>query len=187
MSLINVPSSSFYPSKLRFFPWLVVKTEINSDCSLVFRTNGSAISDINNVNVIIESHDHICTTSRFTILHFLGSLKLSKGPTYVIMISNGGPFMYCLLDIMRKVRLHDYVVVQMLFQIFSALVATMAVVYGKNLDLRPFVFRKFWLFLLRLYNVKYNRNPILICLSHQPHMSVGSKRFNNAKLFICCF
>ena len=95
--------------------------------------------------------------------------------------------MNCLLYIVWEFWLHYDIVVEMLFQIFCTLVATMAIINSEDLDFWPLVFWEFGLFKLRLDYVKYNRNPIFISFPHQSHMSIGRKRSYHSKLFVSRF
>ena len=74
MRLVNMPSSCFNPSKFAFLSRLVVLAQVKSNSSVVFRPNSSTISNINNIQIIIERHNQIGTTSGFALLHFLSCL-----------------------------------------------------------------------------------------------------------------
>ena len=50
-------------SKLANFTWLVVLTEVNRNGTKVLGTNGSAVTNIDDVKVIVESHDNVGTTT----------------------------------------------------------------------------------------------------------------------------
>lgn len=53
----------FYSLEFRVITWLVVLREVYCHSSVVFGANGSAVADINDVDVVIHSHDEVSATS----------------------------------------------------------------------------------------------------------------------------
>lgn len=162
MRLINVTSCCFYPSEFWYLTRLVVLTQVNCNSSKVFGSNRSAITNIYYVYIIIESHYNICAAAWLTVLHFLCLLIFCKNFINIISISLKTSFDNCLLYVLWKIWLQDYVIMKMLFQIFSALISSMAVIYCKNLNFWPLVFWHFRSFCWRLDNIQYNSYSVFI-------------------------
>ena len=111
MCLINVSSSCLYSSEFLLFARLMIKTKVHSLLTAIFRTNGPTIANINNIQVIIKCHYQIGAASGFTVLHFLCCLELIVCSVDIHLVCMGRALVNCLRDIVRKFRLHDYVVV----------------------------------------------------------------------------
>ena len=79
------------------------------------------------------------------------------------------------VDVKRKVRLHDDLVMEMLFEVLSTLVASVAIIHGENLKFGPFSLWYFWFFWQWLDNIQDDSNSILVSFSNQPNMCVGRK------------
>jgi hypothetical protein len=105
----------------------------------------------------------------------------------VCIICHLGSFEDGALDVLWKIWLENDVVVEMLFQILCALIASVTVIDRKYLYLGPLIVRHFRLFLLRLNNIQNNGNSIFICFSDQTNMGIRSKRFDDSKLLVGCF
>ena len=138
-------TSSFNTSELRNFTWLMILTQIYGYSTIILGADGSAISRVNNVNIVVESHDKIGTASRFTILYLLRYLILLKYLVDVGLISEKRTSHDCSLDVVWEFWLHDDIVMEMLLQVFCALVASMTIIDSKYLNFRPLLFRNLWL------------------------------------------
>ena len=90
----------------------------------------------------------------------------------------------CLVDVARKVWIQYYVIVQMLFQVLSALIPTVPVVDSEDLNLRPFIILEFGLFNNRLYYIQDDRNSVLVSFSHEADVGIGCEWLNDAKSFV---
>ena len=75
----------------------------------------------------------------------------------------------------------------MFFQIFSALISSVAIIYCKNLNFWPLVLWHFWSFCCRLNDIQNNSYSIFITFSDKSNMSISCKRFYNSKFLIWCF
>ena len=187
MSLINVTSSSFYSFELWMITRLVVLREINSDSSVVLWANSSTIANINDINVVVHGHNKVRATTRFTILHLLSSLVLVKHFMDVIVITHLRTFHNGLVNVHREVWLHNNLVVEMLFQILSALVTTVAIVNSEYLYFGPQILTDFGLFSGWLDDVKNNCNTIFIGFPDETNMCVGCERPYYSKPLVACF
>lgn len=85
---------------------------------------------------------------------------------------------------MREVRLHYDLVVKVLFQVLSALVASVAIVHCEDLNFGPVDLGHFRLFGLGLYHIQDDRYSVLIRFPHQPNMCISRKRSHHPKPFI---
>jgi hypothetical protein len=65
-----------------------------------------------------------------------------------------------------EVRLKYDIVVKILLEVLSTLVATMAIVHREDLYLRPVLFSHLWFLCNWLYHIKNNGNPVFVCLSN---------------------
>ena len=110
VSLVNMSSGSFDPSELRELSWLVVFTQIEGHGPVVLGSDSSAIADVDNVKVIIESHHKVAAASRFTVLHLLGCLVLCEYSINIILISHGGSLVNGRSHILREIRLQNDVI-----------------------------------------------------------------------------
>ena len=187
MSLIDVTSSRLYTLELWKFTRLVVLREINSDSSVVLWANSSTITDINDVNVVVHSHNKVGATARFAILHLLSGLVLGEHFVDVIVITQLTTLHNGLVHVQREVWLHDNLVVKVLLQILSALVATVAIVNCEYLDFGPLLIGDFRQFGGWLDNVENDSNTIFIGFPYETNMCVGCEWPYNSEPFIACF
>ena len=184
MRLIDMSTSSFNTSELRNFTWLMILTQIYGYSTIILGADGSAISRVNNVNIVVESHDQIGTASRFTVLYLLCSLVLLKYLVYVGLICEKRTSHDCSLDVVREFWLQDDIVMEMLLQVFCALVSSMTIIDSKYLNFRPLLFRNLRLLVDGLNDIQNNSYSVLICLSDKAHMSICGKRADNTEFFI---
>ena len=63
MRLIDMATSCFDTPKLRNFTWLMILAQIYGDSAIILGADGSAISRVNNVDIVVKSHDEIGTAS----------------------------------------------------------------------------------------------------------------------------
>jgi intracellular sulfur oxidation DsrE/DsrF family protein len=75
----------------------------------------------------------------------------------------------------------------MFFQIFCALVTSMAIVYSEDLDLWPHVIGQLWHLCNRLNDIQNNCNSIFICFSNQAYVRISGKRSNNTEFLTRSF
>ena len=186
MCLVNVSSRSFNPLEFIYLAGLVVLAEIHCNRSCVSGADSSTISYIYHIYVIVYSHYKIGTASTFTVVNFLGFLIFLVNARDIFFICFMAPFYDSSVDVMREIGLHDYLVVEVLLQGLCALVASVAIIHGENLNFGPIDLWHFWLFRYWLYNIQNNSNSILISFSYQPNMCVGCKRSDDTKPFIGC-
>jgi hypothetical protein len=168
-------ASCLDPPELIHFPWLMVLTQVKRHCSIVFGSNCPTVTNINNIQIIIKSHNKIGTTSRFTVLHFLCHLEFLIHLVDISLVSQFGSFLNCTLHVFREIRLKNDIVVQMFFQILSALVASMPIVDRKDLNLWPEVIGHLWFLLLGLDYIQNNCDPVFIHFSHKTNMCISGK------------
>ena len=76
---------------------------------------------------------------------------------------------------------------EMFFQIFSALISSMAVIHCKNLYFGPLFFWHFRRFSCWLNDIQNNSNSIFITFPDESHMSICCEGFYNSEFFIWCF
>ena len=170
--LINVSTSSFYSSELPNFARLVVVTKVNSDSSAVPGANSSTISDVDCINIVVICHDKVGATSRLAILHLLCCLEFSIAFVDVVHICYLASFIDCRINICWEFRLHNDIVMEVLFQVFCTLVASVAIVDSEYLNLGPFIFGDFGLLAQGLDHIKNDCDPVLICFSDKANMGV---------------
>lgn len=175
MRLVDVSSSSFNPSEFIYLAGLVVLAEIHSYCSCVSGADSSTVTHVYYVYVIVYSHYKIGTTSTFAVVNFLSFLKFIVNARDVFFVCFMTSFYDGSIYVMREIGLNDNLVVEMLLQVLCALVASVAIIYGKDLNFGPFDFWHFRLFRIRLYNIQNDGNSILISFSYQPNMCVSCK------------
>lgn len=111
-------------------------------------------------------------------------MELCKTLAHVTVVCYSASFVDGLLDVVWEVLLQDDVVVQVLLEVFSTLVAAMAVVDSEDLDLWPLVLLDLVLFAIRLNNIQNDCNPVFIYFSDEAHVGVSGERFDNAELFV---
>ena len=75
----------------------------------------------------------------------------------------------------------------MFFQIFSALISSVAIIYCKNLNFWPLVLWHFGGFRCRLNDIQNNSYSIFITFSDKSNMSISCKRFYNSEFLVWCF
>ena len=90
----------------------------------------------------------------------------------------------CSLDVVREFWLQDDIVVEVLFQIFCALIASVTIIDSKYLNFRPLIFRDLWLLVDGLDHIENDSYSVLICLPDEPHMSISGKRADYTEFFI---
>ena len=101
----------------------------------------------------------------------------------IILISESRAFHYCCLNVLRELLLHNNVVVEVFFQIFSALIASVTIINCENLYFRPIILWNLVMFSLWLNDVENNRYSVFIWFSNQPNVSVCCERPHNSELF----
>jgi len=166
MGLIYVAACGFYPAKFCEFTGLVVLTQIKCNGAIVLWTYSTAVAHVYYIEVVVVRHNNIGTTAWFTILHFLCCLVLGVNFCYVCLVSLQAPVEYGSLDVLWEFRLQYDVVMQVLFQIFSALIATMSIVDSKYLYFGPLIFWKFWFFHHWLDHVEDDGDTVFVGFSH---------------------
>lgn len=174
------------PPEFAHFSWFVIFTEVNWDGAEVLRTNCSAITHIDNIEVVIESHDNIGATSRLAILQLVRRLEFGKHLLDVVSVCLMATSHYGIFDILGELVLHDDVVVQVFLEVLSTLVASMAIVHGKYLNLRPLVVGDFLRLCLRLNDVQNDCDSVLVGFTHEADVSVSSEGAHRAKLLFRC-
>jgi hypothetical protein len=92
---------------------------------------------------------------------------------------------YSFFNICWEFVLHDNVIMQVLFKVFSALVTSVTIVDRKYLNLGPLIVRYLLSLGLRLYNIQDDGNSILVRLANETDVSVRSKGAHRAKLLLC--
>lgn len=90
----------------------------------------------------------------------------------------------CSLYVVWKLWLEDDVVVEVLLEILCTLVTAMTIVNSEDLDLWPLLLRNLGLLIGRLDDVEDDGDSVLVGLSHQADVCVGSERLDNAKLLV---
>jgi hypothetical protein len=184
MGLINVTASFFNPVELSCLTWFVIVAQVDGNCAIVFASYCSAVSDINDVHIVVEGHNQVSTTARLAALHLLGGLVFSVHLAHVVVVGDSAAFGNGGRNIVWKVWLHYDIVVQVLLEILSALVSSMAIVNCKDLDLGPLVLPDFGFLADRLNNIQYNCNSVFICFAHQTNVSVCCKALHHSELFV---
>jgi hypothetical protein len=184
MSLINVASCCFYSPELTCFTWLMILTKIHSYWPCVFGADCSAVSDIYNVYIIIQSHYKVCATATFAVVDFLRFLKFLIHKTNIALICFMSTFGNGWSDIIREVRLHNDLVVEVLLQILCTLVTAVAIIHGKYLNLWPVWLRHFRFFQNWLNDVEDDCNTVFIGFPHETYVSVCSEAPHHPKTFV---
>ena len=115
MSLVDVTSCLLDSIELCSLAWLMVVTQVNSNSSIILASNCSAISNINNVQIVIESHYKVGTTAGLAALHLLSSLVLSIHLAHVVVVCDSATLGDSRRHVVREVGLHYDVVVEVLF------------------------------------------------------------------------
>jgi len=184
MCLVNVASLRFDSSEFAFLAGFVVIAQFNRHLSSIHRANSPAVADVHDDQVVVVSHNKVGAASRLAVLKFLGCLVLGKRFFDVIVVSELTPFENSLVEVVRKVRLHNYVVVEVFFKVLCALIAAVAIVHCEDLDFGPSFVGDFLFFSCWLDNVQDYCNPVLVGFPDKPNVGVGCKRFDNPKLFV---
>ena len=83
---------------------------------------------------------------------------------------------------LREILILNDKIVQVVSQVVSACCTTMAIKDAKEADLGPLNIQI--LFALRLQNVENNGDSVLIIITNDTLISIGSVRFDNATLFL---
>ena len=86
-------------------------------------------------------------------------------------------------NVRRELGLQDHIVMQVVFEIFSAFASSMSIVDTKDLQLWPLVSGYPWIFCLRLNDVQDNRDPIFVCLAHSADICIRCKGLDRAESF----
>ena len=180
-------SGSFYSFKFCIIAWLVVLREIYRHCSVVLWADCPGIAHINDVNIVVHSHDKVGTRARFAVLELLGGLILVKNFVDVIFIAYLTTLHDGLVHVHGEVWLHDNLIMKVLFQILGALIAAMTIINRENLDLRPLIIGNFGLLCGRLNNVENDSDSVLICFPHETNMCVGCERPDDSEPLIAGF
>lgn len=154
---------------------------------MIFGPNRSAISHIDDIDVVVVCHYQISTTSWFAVNHFLSSLELWVTLVNIVAICDFASFKYCLLNIHREILLQNDVVVKVFFQVFCTLISTMTIINCKYLNFWPVLFCNLVVLAFWLNDVQDNGNSIFICLSYQTSMGVCSKGLNYPKFLVWSF
>lgn len=141
--LIDVTTSGLDSSELADFTWLVVLTEVNRNGTKVLGTDGSAVTNIDHVKVIVISHYNVGTTSRLAVLQLISRLELGEYFVNIVSICLMTTSDDSFFNICWEFILHDDIVVQVLLEVFSTLVTSMTIVNGKYLNLGPRFVRYF--------------------------------------------
>jgi len=181
--LVNVASSLFDAVELRSFARLVILREVESDGSIVLRSDGPRVTDVNNVDIIVESHDDISAAARLAVLNALGGLELLERFVNVDLISLMATLEDGRSHVLGELGAHYYVVVQVLFQVLGALVASVAVVHREDLDLGPLFLCHLRLFQHRLDDVEDNGNSVFVGFANKADVGVGRERLNHSEFF----
>jgi len=166
MGLIYVATRGLYPAKFCKLTGLMVLTQIKSYGTIIFWAYSTAVTHVDYIEVVVECHDNIGTAAWFTILHFLCCLVLGIYFCYVCLISLQAPVEYGSLDVLWEFRLQYDIVMQVLFQIFGTLIATVSIVDSKYLYFGPLFFWKFWLFHHWLDHVEDDGDTVFVRFSH---------------------
>ena len=182
-----MPAGCFNSSELCNFAWLVVVRKIEGQCSIIFWPDCPWISNVDHVDIIVESHYEVGAAAGLAILHFLSRLEFSIHLVNVVLVGYLAAFRDRRVHIVRELRLHYNVVVQMLLEILSTLVSSVSIVNCEYLYLWPNWFADLWLLGKRLNYVQNDCNTIFILFSNEANVSVSCKRFHNAKLLVGCF
>jgi len=83
----------------------VVIAQVDGYLTMVLRANCSAISHVDNVDIIIISHDQVGTAARLAVLHFLRGLKLGIALLDIVAVSQLAALVNCIVYIMREIWL----------------------------------------------------------------------------------
>jgi hypothetical protein len=178
-----VAASRLNSSEFRNLARFMILAEVDGNRARIPASNGPAVAHVYNINVVVEGHHKIGTASALAIVYFLRLLKFFIHHTDVFVICQMRSFDDCGIDVMRKIWLHYNLVVQVLLEIFGALVAAMAVIYCENLNFWPFGFTNFGFFQNGLNDVENDGYSVLVGLSDQADVGVGREGSDHAKSF----
>lgn len=70
---------------------------------------------------------------------------------------------------------------QVVLEILGALTATVTIIDSEYLQLGPLFGRYPWAFLLRLDDIKNDRNSVLICFTYGTHICIRCESFDRTK------
>ena len=100
---------------------------------ITFRTYCTRVTYVYHIHAIINHEDHNCTASR--LIYALTVLKCNC--VEKIFLCLDGAVFYSKRYVGWKLRLHNDVVVEIVFQIFSTFVSSMAIKHSKDLNFGP--------------------------------------------------
>ena len=165
----------------------VVLRKVDSHSTVIFRADSPAITNIYDVNIVVHCHDEVSATARFAVLKLLSGLIFIENFVDIVIIAHLGAFHNSLVYVHREIWLHNDLIMKMLFQVLSALVSTMTIIYREYLNFGPLFIGNFWLLCGWLNDVKNNSNTIFIGFPDETNMCVGCERPYNSEPFIACF
>ena len=144
------------------------------------RRQCSWISNVKHVNIIIQHHYHDCTRACF-IMGFVWSWGCCQKEIFFSLLRT---LYKSFLNIIGEFRLRDDVIMQVVFQIFCALTASMSIVNSKNLKSRPQLSSNPGLFGWRLYHIQYYWDSVFICFPNCTDISICCKRLYRTECFL---
>lgn len=89
-----------------------------------------------------------------------------------------GTFVDCSRDVRRKVWLNDDVVMKLVFEVLSALAATMAIEHAEYLESRPLLVCQLGRLGSWLDHVEDDGDSVLVGLADSSYICVSCKRFD---------
>ena len=144
---------------------------------LRYWSNCSTITDIQNPNIIVNYKDHDGTWASLVVrLIRWWSCQLQE-----IFLSLPRSLPEGFRDIVREFRLKNYIVMQVIFQVFCTFAATMTIIDSKNLQFRPLLCRDLWCLLWRLNHVKDDWYSILVGLANDTDICIGCESFHSSE------
>ena len=76
MSLVDVATSCFNPPEFTHLSWLVVITQVQGRGTVSFGADCPRVTYVYDVDVVVESHYHVCTRAGFAVLELLRGAEL---------------------------------------------------------------------------------------------------------------
>ena len=151
---------------------------------MVLGADGSAITNVDNIQIIIKGHYKVATAATFAILHLLCCLVLREHAINIVLIRHLRASINGCRHVRWKFWLQDNIIMQMLLKVLSTLITAMPVVHREYLYLRPHVVRELGSLGKGLDHVENNCNPVLVRFPDQTDMRIGGKRAHNTEFLV---
>ena len=138
------------------------------------------ISYVEHVDIIIQHHDHNSTRPCFIMRLVRRWGCCHKKIFFSLLRTLDERF----LNVIWEFWLQNYVIVQVIFQIFCTLTASMSIVNSKNLKSRPQLSSNPRLFGWRLYHIQYYWDSVFICFPNCTDISICCKCLYGTECFL---